>query len=130
MLSGMEGDKEGIFDIFLHHKMYQPKRAYYCVKILVVLCSRSNAAYSLLSSQPELKANAWHSIQWLKEQTILNVSIKTLFLCFTSLLLLLILYYYYNDQCSQSETSTRIVWNCHFNQLISFIICNYNKSLD
>lgn len=66
--TGMQEDREGIFDTIIRNKSHYQKRAYQCIKCLVTLFSSCSVAHNLLRSTPDFKSKWSAAVTWLQEE--------------------------------------------------------------
>ncbi|CAF0895252.1 unnamed protein product, partial [Didymodactylos carnosus] len=59
---------QSLFEMFTKSKSSYQKRAYQCVKMLVVLFSSCQKAQNLLKVDPDIKSRWTHAVQWLQDQ--------------------------------------------------------------
>ncbi|CAF1316830.1 unnamed protein product, partial [Didymodactylos carnosus] len=59
---------QSLFEIFSKSKSSYQKRAYQCIKMLVVLFSSCPKALNLLKVDPDIKSRWTHAVQWLNDQ--------------------------------------------------------------
>uniref|UniRef100_T1K7L4 DUF3517 domain-containing protein n=2 Tax=Tetranychus urticae TaxID=32264 RepID=T1K7L4_TETUR len=67
-LSGLQDEREGLFDTIQRNKSHYQKRAYQCIKCLVSLFSNCPIAAKLLHYTPDLKKKWIAAINWLNEE--------------------------------------------------------------
>ena len=68
MTTGMQEDREGIFDTIIRNKSHYQKRAYQCIKCLVTLFTSCSVAHNLLKLNPDFR-NKWElAVSWLQEE--------------------------------------------------------------
>ncbi|PIK56077.1 hypothetical protein BSL78_06973 [Apostichopus japonicus] len=67
-LRGIPEDRDGLFDTIQRSKNHHQKRAYQCIKCMVVLFSNCQIAQGLLNNHTDLKRK-WHqAVEWLSDE--------------------------------------------------------------
>lgn len=67
-LRGIPEDRDGLFDTIQRSKNHHQKRAYQCIKCMVLLFSNCQVAQSLLTNHTDLKRK-WHqAVEWLSDE--------------------------------------------------------------
>lgn len=66
--AGIPEDRDGLFDTIQRSKNHHQKRAYQCIKCMVVLFSNCQVAQGLLTNHVDLKRK-WHqAVEWLSDE--------------------------------------------------------------
>ena len=67
-MSGLPEDRDGLFDTIQRSKNHYQKRAYQCIKMMVMLFTHCPRANQMLQTNGELKRKWTWAVDWLHEE--------------------------------------------------------------